>query len=231
MYLQDYERYLGTGEKNPAGLELKTFLEDYDPKRYDCPANTVDNVIFSYVEKNGKKNISKVLLIKRGNHPSIGWWAMPGGFVDFRENLDVAAARELEEETGLAGVKGVAFATYGDYDRDPRTRIITTAYVFVEAEGRLNATAGDDAADAGWFNIDVVKQSETVEHKEENIVEEFYDMIFTCGQVMATATVKKTIDSSQLLQKIDYKVVKNNLIAADHAAIILNALDYVNERL
>lgn len=132
MYLEKYEQYLGTGERNAAGLDLKTFLEEYNPKLYDTPANTVDNLIFTYVEESGKKRIGKILLIKRGNHPSIGWWALPGGFVDFRENLDIAAARELEEETGLKGVKGVQLGSYGDYDRDPRTRIITTAYVFVD---------------------------------------------------------------------------------------------------
>ena len=76
MYLEKYEQYLGTGERNAAGLDLKTFLEEYNPELYDTPANTVDNLIFTYVEENGKKRIGKILLIKRGNHPSIGWWAL-----------------------------------------------------------------------------------------------------------------------------------------------------------
>ena len=50
MYLEKYEQYLGTGERNAAGLDLKTFLEEYNPKLYDTPANTVDNLIFTYVE-------------------------------------------------------------------------------------------------------------------------------------------------------------------------------------
>mgnify|MGYP000557936448 CR=1 FL=1 len=78
MYLEKYEQYLGTGERNAAGLDLKTFLEEYNPKLYDTPANTVDNLIFTYVEENGKKRIGKILLIKRGNHPSIGWCRFGG---------------------------------------------------------------------------------------------------------------------------------------------------------
>lgn len=230
MYLEKYEQYLGSGERDAAGLDLKTFLEKYNPKLYDTPANTVDNLIFTYVEENGKKKIGKILLIKRGNHPSIGWWALPGGFVEFRENLDDAAARELEEETGLKGVKGVQLGSYGDYDRDPRTRIITTAYVFAGEEGKLTATAGDDAADAGWFSISVNKAGEAADSTEQ-IRKEFYDLQFECGQVKPTARVLVITDRSCALAKKDYKIVSNNLIAADHAAIILNGYDYVNEHL
>lgn len=230
MYLEKYEQYLGTGEKNEQGLDLKTFLEEYNPKLYDTPANTVDNLIFTYGEENGKKKIGRILLIKRGNHPSIGWWALPGGFVDFRENLDVAAARELEEETGLKGVKGVQLASYGDYDRDPRTRIITTAYVFVEEEGKLTAKAGDDAADAGWFTIKVNKAGEASDSTDK-IKKEFFDMEFECGELKPTARVLVITDRTGILEKKDYKIVSNKLIAADHAAIILNGYDYVNEHL
>jgi len=63
MYLEKYEQYLGTGERNAAGLDLKTFLEEYNPKLYDTPANTVDNLIFTYVEESGKKS---------GTHPPAG---------------------------------------------------------------------------------------------------------------------------------------------------------------
>lgn len=230
MYLEKYEQYLGTGERNAAGLDLKTFLEEYNPKLYDTPANTVDNLIFTYVEENGKKRIGKILLIKRGNHPSIGWWALPGGFVDFRENLDIAAARELEEETGLKGVKGVQLGSYGDYDRDPRTRIITTAYVFVEEEGKLTATAGDDAAAAGWFSMKVHRAGEAADSTQQ-IEKEFYDIEFECGDIRPVARVLVITDRTGLLEKKDYKIVSSQLIAADHAAIILNGYDYVSEHI
>ena len=72
-----------------------------------------------------------MLLVKRGNHPSIGCWALPGGFVDLRENLEDTARRELQEETGVSGLPVEQFACYGDYQRDPRARIITSAYLSI----------------------------------------------------------------------------------------------------
>lgn len=228
MYLKQYERYLGTGEKNGAGLDLKTFLETYDPRMYDTPSNTVDNVIFTFIEEKGVKRINKLLLIKRGNHPSIGWWALPGGFVDFKENLDIAAARELEEETGLKGIRGVQLGTYGDYDRDPRTRIITTAYVFAEEEGKLTAAAGDDAADAQWFTLDVRYAGEGP-GSTAPVKRELYDITFSWGGIKPTARVEVTLDTSNALARKEYHVVDNHLIASDHAAIILHGYDYVRE--
>jgi len=69
-------------------------------------------------------------------------WACPGGFVEFKENLYDAALRELQEETGLHDIEAEQFKSYGDYDRDPRTRIITTAFVALIDEGSQKAQAG-----------------------------------------------------------------------------------------
>ena len=137
--------FVGTGELNKAGDSLAVFLDKYDPNKYQNPCNTVDTVVFT---KKGSE-VKRVLLIKRGNHPSIGLWACPGGFVEFKENLYDAALRELQEETGLHDIEAEQFKSYGDYDRDPRTRIITTAFVALIDEGSQKAQAGDDAREAG----------------------------------------------------------------------------------
>lgn len=229
MYLENYERYLGTGECDTLGRDLKTFLESYNPKLYDTPANTVDNLIFTYIEKDGVRSLGKLLLIKRGNHPSIGWWALPGGFVDFNENLDIAAARELEEETGIKGLKAIQLGTYGDYDRDPRTRIITTAYVSLVKEDTLEAKAGDDASDAAWFSVDVQKLEER--ECQENVKEELFLLTLSCNAHGASAKVLKITDKSDILTKTDYKVAERDKISGDHPAIILHAIDYISERM
>ena len=59
-----------------------------------------------------------------------------GRLYQLAENLEDTAMRELEEETGVKGVVMEQIATYGDYDRDPRSRVITTAYMALVDERR-----------------------------------------------------------------------------------------------
>ena len=49
--------------------------------------------------------------------------------MNLRENLEDTARRELEEETGVQGIIMEQIGAWGDYDRDPRARVITTAYM------------------------------------------------------------------------------------------------------
>lgn len=96
----------------------------------------------------------KVLLVQRGEEPYRGWWALPGGFVRMDETLEQAAARELDEESGLRDVYLEQLYTFGQPDRDPRDRVISVAYMaLVNMEGRL-PEATTDAVDAGWFSLD-----------------------------------------------------------------------------
>ena len=80
------------------GLTEEEFLSQYQPRDYERPSVTVDMLIFA-VDKSGENK--RLLLIKRKNHPYLGCWALPGGFVEMKESLREAAARELEEETGV----------------------------------------------------------------------------------------------------------------------------------
>lgn len=218
--------FVGTGENNSAGESFEEFLENYDPNRYQHPSNTVDTLVFTYIEEQGIKHISKILMIKRDNHPGIGWWALPGGFVDFRENLDDAAKRELQEETGVENVEIEQLGCYGDYDRDPRTRIITTAYVAIIKEGSARAQAGDDAKDVGWFSIqekllfnDKDKETYLITMEEE------------CGDVKLQARIEVTENSNSILKNKKYRVVERDLLCADHGAIILQGYHYIKKKL
>jgi 8-oxo-dGTP diphosphatase len=113
------------------------------------PMVTVDAIV---LKKSGSRLF--VLLIKRANEPFKNRWAIPGGFVDMDEDLLAAVKRELKEETGLKGLTLTQMHTFGKPGRDPRGRNITIAYIAIVDKKRLTAKAGDDAAEAKWFDID-----------------------------------------------------------------------------
>ena len=124
----------------------------YDPSQYPAFAVTVDVVILTMVER-----ALHVVLVRRGQAPYEGMWAIPGGFKLPTETLDQAAPRELVEETGVDAASLLTqFGAYGDPGRDPRMNVVTVAYLAVVREvGAL--VAGTDAAAASLVPIaDVV---------------------------------------------------------------------------
>jgi 8-oxo-dGTP diphosphatase len=115
----------------------------YDPSKFPAFAVTVDIVILTMA--GGEL---RILLVRRGQEPFQGMWAIPGGFKRPDETLDAAARRELSEETGV-DVPTVLrqFGAYGDPGRDPRMNVVTIAYLAVLRDvGAI--VAGTDAADA-----------------------------------------------------------------------------------
>lgn len=125
------------------------------------PMVTVDAVIF-----NRSQGRIAILLINRKNDPYKGYWAFPGGFVEMDEELDDAAARELAEETNLKGVDLEQMHTFGKVGRDPRGRQITIVFIGFTDENNANIRAGDDAAQARWFDIHDLPQNMAFDHDE-----------------------------------------------------------------
>jgi 8-oxo-dGTP diphosphatase len=96
-------------------------------------------------------------LIQRKHAPFEGSWALPGGFVDKDEALEVAAARELVEETGLSGLTLEQVRAFGAPGRDPRAHTVSVLFVTeVDAE-KAKVVAGDDAAKAEWHAWSTLK--------------------------------------------------------------------------
>lgn len=116
---------------------------------YPRPAVTADIVIIK--SESGSRYI---LLIERKHPPFEGTWALPGGFLEMDETLEAAALRELEEETGLSGIKLKQFHTFSKVNRDPRHRTITTVFIGFIQWNSHTLRAGDDASKAEWFPLD-----------------------------------------------------------------------------
>lgn len=124
------------------------------------PAVTVDIVVFTL-----REGQLKLLLIKRAGEPYRGKWALPGGFVRMDEGLDAAAARELEEETGVSKVYLEQLCTFGQVDRDPRERVITVAYYALIPSDKVELRAATDAEAVGWFGMEELPKL-AFDHKE-----------------------------------------------------------------
>jgi 8-oxo-dGTP diphosphatase len=97
-----------------------------------------------------------ILLIRRGNEPFKGSYALPGGFVDYGEPLEHCVVREVLEETGLKTEIVDLVGVYSAPDRDPRGHFVTAVYHLRPTGGSLRA--GDDAKDVEWVSLDKLPQ-------------------------------------------------------------------------
>ncbi len=216
-YLTEEENkyFEGDGSCNEKGQDLNTFLEEYNPWIYKNSSNTVDTAIFSFSDKNNKY---KILLIKRKNHPSIGTWALPGGFVDYGEDVFDAAKRELFEETNIKGLYPVQIRTYGNGKRDPRTHIITTLYAALVSENSISPIAGDDAGDAAFFDIELNNAG------DDNIR---LNLFYKEKDLSLSAILKMTVFDKGIVPVKEYEIIRSEGIALDHAILITDAYDYI----
>ncbi|MCD6494024.1 MAG: NUDIX hydrolase [Archaeoglobaceae archaeon] len=93
----------------------------------------------------------KIVLIKRANEPFKGYYALPGGIVEYGEKVEDALLREVEEETGLKGKIYKLVGVYSDPNRDPRGHFVSVCFV-VKCKGELRA--GSDAKEVRLFDLE-----------------------------------------------------------------------------
>jgi 8-oxo-dGTP diphosphatase len=134
---------------------------------YPHPAVTVDCVIFG-LDLNDPAGMLRILLIRRADPPFAGGWAIPGGFVNIDEDIEDAARRELEEETGIKVAHLEQLYTFGKPMRDPRERVISVAHLALVQRANYKVQSGSDASDAQWFPVDRVMRNEPLafDHRE-----------------------------------------------------------------
>jgi 8-oxo-dGTP diphosphatase len=109
---------------------------------HDVRALTADGVVF--VD-------DAVVLLERNHEPYEGSWVLPGGFVEPDEAAATAAAREVQEEVGMA-VEPTAFVGLFDApDRDPR-HTASAAYVCEAVDADATPEALEEAYQVGAFD-------------------------------------------------------------------------------
>ncbi|MCQ2522686.1 MAG: NUDIX domain-containing protein [Lachnospiraceae bacterium] len=143
---------LGEGEKE--------FLSVYSQDAYEKPSVAADIVLFNEDE-------TEVLLVKRGEHPFMNYYALPGGFVRKNETVEAAAARELQEETGVSNVNLQLVGTFSEPGRDPRGWMISIAYKGKVNKNEVSVVYGDDAIEATWMKLEELENIPVAfDHKE-----------------------------------------------------------------
>jgi 8-oxo-dGTP diphosphatase len=92
-----------------------------------------------------------ILLIRRKHNPFKGFWALPGGFVEYGETVKQAAIREAREETGVSvDIKNLV-GVYSDPERDPRGHTVSICFLAKPTGGTVMPAT--DASDVAYFNL------------------------------------------------------------------------------
>ena len=175
------------------------------------PSVATDVVLFTIRER--KLNI---LLVKRKDD---GLWAIPGGFLQKGESLNQCAERELKEETGITVPYLEQFENFSNPIRDPRTQVISVAFIAIHPSGKLKLKADTDVSDVNWFDYEMIPEL-AFDHNEicikarlrlDKLVKEkpellfpFLDKEFTLTELHETFLIVSS-DISSLKEKRNFR--------------------------
>lgn len=192
------------------------FLKEYDISAYERPSVTADIAAFTLRSKeessyrHDPESSLSILLVKRGGHPFKGCWALPGGFLQPGETVEACALREVTEETNVTPASLMPIGVFSEPGRDPRGWIISNAFASVISESSVKEAGGDDAADAGWFDV-----------RFEQDKEGLYRLNLIRGGVRLNAVLR---ERSSAFGKVKFEIADSGKLAFDHAKIIATAL-------
>ncbi|MCP4161690.1 MAG: NUDIX domain-containing protein [Deltaproteobacteria bacterium] len=187
----------------------KEFLSTYNIEEFARPSVTTDIIVFS--SKKQQTNKLSILMIKRGEHPFMNDWALPGGFIKPGETVEQTAHRELYEEAGVSNIELSQLGMFSQPKRDPRGWVISCAFVGHVEKENTPLNFGEDAIDAQWFEL---------QFKADTTGK--YSLILTGEQGVISAEVEKNELTNNTASA--FKNIKSKGIAFDHAEIIAIAL-------
>ena len=199
------------------------FLRDYNENNFDKLSITTDIVLVSVSDqkqsnyrKTSKKMMS-ILLVKRKNYPFKDKWCLPGGFLEPKnETLDDCAARVLKQDANVTNIFLEQLYTFDGIDRDPRTRVISCAYVALIDKNSLKGNLADGAS---WFDIINFDENEEVVALE-----------LTNGEENIKFSVKKSL-RNDTSSRCKYSVIENNLLAFDNPLVIVSGLSKIRSKI
>ena len=202
LELHKKSKILSTGEAE--------FLKAYHMNEFERPSVATDTVVL-VPENSSQGNPFSVVLIKRGEHPYMNDWALPGGFVKSNETVEMAAYRELKDETGISDLTLSQLHVFSEPKRDPRGWIISCSFWGISNLKQQDLQFGDDAIDVQLFSVELTST---------DLLK--YQLVLSCQEIKLTAVIEKVKNDKNIE---DYRVVESNGIAFDHAKILMIALE------
>lgn len=101
-----------------------------------------------------------VLLTKRGGSERAGLWDIPGGFVEYDEDIRDALIREILEETGLVIEVGRVYDVRSNFFHDTQRHSVGVWFLARRLGGTLGAA--DDVVDTRFFPLDALPPDEEI---------------------------------------------------------------------
>ena len=197
------------------------FLKDYNPKDFDLLSLTTDILIFSvsdWVQENYRKLNKKyfsVLLVKRDTYPFKDKWCLPGGFIGIDEDLEDAAKRILKTEANIDDIYLEQLYTYGNPNRDPRMRVISTSYMALIDKNKL---MNKISSNASWFNVMVLEDKKSINVTLDN------------GEEVLKFKIKKTL-REKTTDRYKFEIEENDSLAFDHPLVIASGISRLKNKI
>lgn len=200
----------------------KEFLRNYNPNNFDRLSITADILVVSVsseevdnYRKTDKKKMS-ILLVKRDNYPFKDKWCLPGGFIKIDEDLDDAPKRILKKETNVDNIYLEQLYTFGNVDRDPRMRIVSTSYIALVDKNKIDTTINENAS---WFDVMLIEE-------KNNVVE----ISLSNGIDNIHFSIEKKL-KELTTDRYSFHIKENNSIAFDHPKVILSGLERLKNKI
>lgn len=138
-------------------ISEQAFLQSYNASEFKAPLTCVDLAIFTLI-----KDQLHLLMVKRAQHPELGKWALPGGFIDMEKDkdLEATAKRKLFEKTGVKTPYVEQVLTTGNLKRDKRGWSISIAYFALIDASKIKLIKDDSSEEIQWFPlVEIMKKN------------------------------------------------------------------------
>lgn len=209
---------------------MDTFKELYSDSKYEKPSLTVDIIAFRVQDranKNYRKLNDKVLQVflkNREYSPFENFWSIPGTFIDMSLPLEDTVHKCIEKKIGKFPYYFEQLYSFGNVDRDPRTRVVSIAYLVL-----TNTTQTFEGGQ--WFDIDIKKeQIKRTDTEDGYILNEKVLISLTHGDISLDGELQVVIEKRGLEEIKRIELVSNPL-AFDHIKFIFHAIERMRNKI